>query len=89
MSATKKGAVLRSTEAMAAPASRVPSAIPASVRTTLPREMPVAHAQPRSVRGSDAPRSRRMGSMTTPPISARVVEMTDALVTRSAAAVTG
>jgi hypothetical protein len=52
-------------------------------------EIAPAQAHAVRVRGRWAPISRRTGSMTRPPTSARVVVMTEALVNRSAAAVTG
>jgi hypothetical protein len=78
--AAKNGALFRRTDATAAPARFVPSAMPASVRTTFP--VPIAHAQahPRHVPGSCDPTIRRTGSITRPPTRARAVAITDALV---------
>ena len=87
--AAKNGALFRSTEATAAPASRVPSAIPASVTVTFPKPIRSAQPQPTQVDGSRAPTMRSTGSITSPPTRARQTEITAGLVRPSAAPVTG
>jgi hypothetical protein len=59
------------------------------VRTTFPTEIAAARPHARRPRGSFAPTIRSTASITSPPASARVVVITDALVKRSAADVTG
>jgi len=78
--AAKNGALFSRTEAIAAPARRVPSAMPARVRTTFPTEIAAAQTQPRTRRGSDEPTRRSTGNIRSPPTSAREVVITEALV---------
>ena len=87
--ATKNGALFSSTDATAAPASRVPSEIAISVIVMFPAPSSGAHAHPRAPRGNLAPASRSTGSMIRPPASARATAISAGLVRSSAVAVTG
>ena len=88
ITATKNGAVLRSTAAIAGPARTVPSASPTSDSAVPPRPISAANAHRRRVRGRRAPNSRRNGSITRKPSAPRENAVKAGVVWRSATSVT-
>ena len=87
--AAKNGALFNSTDAIAAPASNVPSEIPARVMVTFPSPIAKAHVHPFLVEGNREPITRSTTNMITPAASARTVAINAGEVNRRAALVTG
>ena len=71
ITATKNGAVLSRTAAIAGPARFVPSASAASERVVPPKPIAAANPHRRGVRGRREPKARRNGSRTRKPNAPR------------------